>query len=42
VSTTDQTCDNQLLELRRYARGRTVAEYINNGISATKERAAGA
>jgi DNA invertase Pin-like site-specific DNA recombinase len=40
VSMNDQTCDNQLLELRCYcqARGWTVAEYIDNGISGTKER----
>lgn len=40
VSTTDQTTENQLLELRRYAeaRGWTAAEYIDHGISGTKER----
>src|SRR5688500_7445674 len=40
VSTIDQTCENQILELRRYAEARrwTVAEYIDNGISGTKER----
>jgi DNA invertase Pin-like site-specific DNA recombinase len=40
VSTTDQTTENQVIELRRYAeaRGWTVAEYIDNGISGTKER----
>lgn len=40
VSTHDQTTDNQLLELRRYAeaRGWTVAEYVDDGVSGTKER----
>lgn len=40
VSTTDQTTENQLLELRRYAeaRGWTATEYIDHGISGTKER----
>src|SRR5687768_9026876 len=40
VSTIDQTCENQLLELRRYcsARGWTSAEYVDTGISGTKER----
>jgi hypothetical protein len=40
VSTTDQTTENQVMELRRYAeaRGWTVADYIDNGISGTKER----
>ncbi len=40
VSTTDQTCENQLLELRRYAeaRGWTPTEYVDNGISGAKER----
>src|SRR4051812_48512561 len=41
VSTTDQTCENQLLELRRYvaARGWTIfGEYVDQGISGTKER----
>jgi DNA invertase Pin-like site-specific DNA recombinase len=39
VSTTDQTTDNQILELRRYveARGWTAAEYLDT-ISGTKER----
>ena len=39
VSTTDQTCENPLLELRRYAdeRGWTVArEYVDEGVSGTK------
>ena len=40
VSTTDQTTDNQLLELRRYAesRGWTMAEYVDPAVSGTKER----
>jgi DNA invertase Pin-like site-specific DNA recombinase len=40
VSTTDQTCENQLLELRRYcaARGWAVAEYVDTGVSGAKER----
>ena len=31
VSTTDQTCENQLIELRRYcqARGWTTTEYVD-------------
>lgn len=40
VSTTDQTCDNQLLDLRRYAeqRGWTiVGEFVDRGISGTKD-----
>ncbi len=41
VSTIDQTCENQLLELRRYcqARGWHVArEFLDTGISGAKER----
>jgi DNA invertase Pin-like site-specific DNA recombinase len=41
VSTTDQTCENQRLELRRYAeaRGWTVTrEYVDEGVSVAKER----
>jgi DNA invertase Pin-like site-specific DNA recombinase len=41
VSTSDQTCENQLLELRRYveARGWTIAkEYVDHGVSGVKER----
>jgi DNA invertase Pin-like site-specific DNA recombinase len=40
VSTLDQTCENQLEELRRYvaARGWTAAEYIDHGISGAQER----
>jgi DNA invertase Pin-like site-specific DNA recombinase len=38
VSTTDQTCENQLLELRRYAelRGWTATEYRDTGVSGSK------
>jgi DNA invertase Pin-like site-specific DNA recombinase len=40
VSTTDQNCENQLEELRRYvtARGWTAGEYMDQGISGAKER----
>jgi len=40
VSTTDQTCENQLLELRRYceARGWTATEYVDTGVSGAKDR----
>ena len=40
VSTTDQTCENQLLELRRYcdARGWTPTEYVDSGVSGAKEQ----
>lgn len=40
VSTTDQTCDNQLLELHRYiaARGWTGVDYVDQGISGAKDR----
>jgi DNA invertase Pin-like site-specific DNA recombinase len=40
VSTTDQTVDNQLLELRRYAEARqwTAAEYCDSGVSGAKDR----
>ena len=40
VSTTDQTCDNQLHELRRYceARGWTATEYVDTGVSGAKDR----
>ncbi len=39
VSTADQTAENQLLELRRYvaARGWTAVEYVDRGVSGTKE-----
>ncbi len=42
VSTLDQTPDNQLLELRRYvaARGWTAVEYVDHGISGSKDRRA--
>ncbi len=40
VSTTDQTCENQLLELRRYveACGWTATEYVDHGVSGSKDR----
>lgn len=40
VSTSDQTCENQLLELRRYcaARGWAVKEYVDSGVSGAKDR----
>ncbi|MGB2713264.1 MAG: recombinase family protein [Vicinamibacterales bacterium] len=40
VSTLDQTTENQLLELRRYvqARGWTATEYVDQGISGSKDR----
>ena len=40
VSTTDQTCENQLLELHRYvaARGWTAVDYVDQGISGAKDR----
>jgi DNA invertase Pin-like site-specific DNA recombinase len=40
VSTTDQTFENQLLELRRYveARGWTAVEYVDHGVSGAKYR----
>jgi DNA invertase Pin-like site-specific DNA recombinase len=41
VSTTDQTCENQLLELRRYceARGWTIGrEFVDTGVSGSKDR----
>jgi len=41
VSTTDQTCDNQLRDLREYCRARgwtEVREFIDTGISGTKEK----
>jgi DNA invertase Pin-like site-specific DNA recombinase len=40
VSTTDQTTENQLLELRRYceARGWPAAEYVDTGVSGSKDR----
>ena len=40
VSTTDQTCENQLLELRRYCESRQWAgkEYVDSGVSGAKDR----
>jgi DNA invertase Pin-like site-specific DNA recombinase len=40
VSTSDQTCENQLLELRRYceAQGWQATEYVDTGISGAKDR----
>jgi DNA invertase Pin-like site-specific DNA recombinase len=40
VSTTEQTAENQLAELRRYveARGWSVAEYVDLGVSGAKDR----
>jgi DNA invertase Pin-like site-specific DNA recombinase len=41
VSTTDQTCENQLIELRRHceARGWTIGrEFVDTGVSGSKDR----
>jgi len=40
VSTSDQTAENQLLELRRYvqARGWNATEYVDTGVSGAKDR----
>jgi DNA invertase Pin-like site-specific DNA recombinase len=40
VSTSEQTGDNQLIELRRYveARGWTGTEFVDSGVSGTKDR----
>jgi DNA invertase Pin-like site-specific DNA recombinase len=40
VSTADQTCENQLIDLRRYcgARGWDATEYVDTGISGAKDR----
>ena len=40
VSTIDQTCENQLLELRRYVEARdwTATEYEDTGVSGSKDR----
>jgi DNA invertase Pin-like site-specific DNA recombinase len=41
VSTGDQTCDNQLRDLRDYCRARgweTMTEYVDQGISGTREK----
>lgn len=43
VSTADQTCENQLLELHRYvdARGWTAVDYVDQGVSGVKDRRPG-
>jgi DNA invertase Pin-like site-specific DNA recombinase len=40
VSTADQTCDNQLIELRRYveARGWTAQEFVDSGVSGSTDK----
>ena len=40
VSTSDQTCEHQLLELRRYCEplGWQATEYVDAGISGAKDR----
>lgn len=41
VSTADQTCENQLLELRRYCEARgwqVMREFVDSGISGAKDR----
>ena len=40
VSTSEQNCDNQLIELRRYveARGWTPTEFVDRGVSGAKDR----
>ena len=40
VSTLEQNCDNQLIELRRYveARGWTGTEFVDRGVSGAKDR----
>jgi len=40
VSTNDQTCENQLIDERRYceARGWTATEYVDAGVSGAKDR----
>jgi DNA invertase Pin-like site-specific DNA recombinase len=40
VSTADQTCENQLLELRRYveARGWSAREFVDRGVSGAKDK----
>src|SRR5215510_15393419 len=41
VSTVDQTCDNQLRDLREYCRARgwdQVTEYVDEGVSGTTDR----
>lgn len=39
-STTDQTCENQLLELRRYCEARAwqAVEYVDAGMSGAKDK----
>lgn len=39
VSTSEQTCENQLLELRRYveARGWTATEFVDEGVSGSRD-----
>jgi DNA invertase Pin-like site-specific DNA recombinase len=40
VSTSDQTCENQILELHRYAdaRGWTAVDFVDRGVSGAKDR----
>lgn len=40
VSTSEQTCENQLIELRRYveARGWTATEFVDTAVSGSQER----
>src|ERR671914_3089516 len=41
VSTTEQSCENQLLELRRYCEARgwgVFKEYVDEGVSGAKDR----
>ena len=40
VSTADQTCENELIDLRRYcaARGWDATEYVDTGVSGAKDR----
>src|SRR5215470_15196768 len=41
VSTSDQTCDNQLRDLREYCRARgwdQITEYVDEGVSGTTDR----
>lgn len=40
VSTNDQSCENQLIELRHYCAARewTITEYVDTGISGAKDR----
>lgn len=41
TSTTDQTCENQLIELRRYVQARgwaAAVEYVDHGVSGSKDR----